>query len=84
VRSGLAFVLFEDRLPTGALVVRDRVEVAMSALHLDQIRIISGRRPGSPSPSSVGFQEADLPNVSDESGIANEPWRPACLILPVL
>jgi hypothetical protein len=38
-----AFVLFEDRLPTCAVVVRDRLERATSAARLDQIRKF-GRR----------------------------------------
>ena len=40
-----AFVLFEDRVPPGALQVRERVEIATSADHLDQIRQF-GRRAG--------------------------------------
>lgn len=38
-----AYVLFEDRVPPGALVVRERVDVAGSAAHLAQIRAF-GRR----------------------------------------
>lgn len=40
-----AFVLFEDRVEPGALEVRERVEIATSASHLDQIREF-GRRAG--------------------------------------
>ncbi len=40
-----AFVLFEDRVPPSVLQVRDRVEVATSATHFDQIRQF-GRRAG--------------------------------------
>jgi len=40
-----AYVFFEDRLPSGALVVHDRIEVAASAHHLSQIRDF-GRRAG--------------------------------------
>ncbi len=40
-----AYVFFEDRLLSGALVVQDRIEVATSAHHLRQIRDF-GRRAG--------------------------------------
>lgn len=42
---GLACVLFGDRLPPQALEVTDRIELAASAHHLDQIRSF-GRRAG--------------------------------------
>jgi hypothetical protein len=37
------YVFFEDRLPPGALVAKERVEVASSALHLRQIRDFAQR-----------------------------------------
>ncbi len=40
-----AYVFFGDRLPSGALFVHDRIEVAASAHHLGQIRDF-GRRAG--------------------------------------
>ena len=40
-----AYVLFADRLPPDALEVMDRIEIAASAHHLDQIRKF-GRRAG--------------------------------------
>lgn len=42
---GAAYVIFGDRLPPGALQVTDRIEVAVSAHHLEQIRAV-GRRAG--------------------------------------